>query len=310
MDFFNHNYNVDQGFVGEFDASLLEGSLDNTIESASRLQDDQIFGDHSLLPPPANPLWMCTGFFDHTPWPVAHQPSISAGVPSSGETLGSGAFYASNSQTEQFPDNQFPITSWSDASYTAKNRIEMSLGYSYSAEPASVASSLSRSNHEVGYGSGQISNSVYQHPLSLENEHTAYQFDSLDQEQHFHTTQTPDTSASGASPPTLSITPLSPHECLLCPRRPKFSTPREYNRHQRTAKNHRSEGSRYYRCACGKTEIAGRRDNYRRHIESCKFARVNPYVCRCGKESTAQHEHKAHLRDCVHRRPYCPQLAV
>ncbi|KAJ3577501.1 hypothetical protein NPX13_g3069 [Xylaria arbuscula] len=306
MDFSGHYQNVDQVLVNESDAHFLEGNLDDTIDRALFLSDDQIFGDNSLLPPTSNPLWMSTRFSDYTPWSIAHQSSVSAGVPSSAETLRGGALYVRNGQTEELPYHQFPITLGSDASYTTENRVESSLGYSNNTGPASVGSSLPILNDEIEYGNGQTSNVVYQYHQSLENEHAAHPYDSLDGEQSSHNSRTLAPLASGSSHPTLAIALSPSYKCLLCPGTPRFGTLQEYKRHQNYAKNHRTEESRYYRCACGKAEIAGRRDNHYRHLDICYSPARQPYACRCGEKSSVKLEHVAHIKRCVHRRRQCP----
>ncbi|KAI0965737.1 hypothetical protein F4678DRAFT_451941 [Xylaria arbuscula] len=149
-------------------------------------------------------------------------------------------------------------------------------------------------NEYAGNGSG---NQDYLSPVPPWNEPAAHGGQSLDSG---CTAQTSALLASGASPLTLAPIPDigSPtYSCHLCPGSPKFATPQDLKRHIKTFQAHRTKGTRFYRCSCGRYDVS-RKDNYLRHIGTCRSPAKIPYTCMCNKFSLVRHEHKEHVKGC------------
>lgn len=76
-----------------------------------------------------------------------------------------------------------------------------------------------------------------------------------------------------------------------------LSAPRELQRHMRTV-----HGTAWYMCKC--VHSTARKDNYLRHLKSCKMKdKTGPsFFCICGTEHNNLEEHSNHVKDCKQRR--------
>ncbi|KAI1369715.1 hypothetical protein F5Y08DRAFT_18 [Xylaria arbuscula] len=198
-------------------------------------------------------------------WSTGYQPQD---VPGSSAPHGSGA-YGSDTQGIQ------SAAILGDAAYMTENANQLFPGcHIYDAEPFP---SMLR-NAYTGNWSNYLS---YQSPLPPENESEA---------------QTPDSLAFEASPPRTRLYP-----CPNCPDRRSFTTPQDLDRHLRTTRNHQTEATRYYKCACGRRGIT-RKDNYLRHVGKCNSLRTTAYVCICNEKTWVKEEHETHIGHCGRQR--------
>ena len=121
----------------------------------------------------------------------------------------------------------------------------------------------------------------------------------------------------------VPIPRLSSHHCPICNK--VFGTSRAFARHQndehrfrcekagceQVFTNKRGRDRHYktrahaaerdsnptYRCRCGKSDT--RKDNHRRHLNSCKKDFMTPYQCLCGTHTVMEkEEHEAHVKNC------------
>ncbi|OTA92309.1 hypothetical protein M434DRAFT_31976 [Hypoxylon sp. CO27-5] len=84
----------------------------------------------------------------------------------------------------------------------------------------------------------------------------------------------------------------SPHCCDICKK--VFTKNNDLIRHQESV---HSRGGPTYRCICGYSQI--RKDNYKRHVESCKKEDIlSSYSCKCTKEHNDKSVHLDHVKSC------------
>ncbi|KAF2963130.1 hypothetical protein GQX73_g10446 [Xylaria multiplex] len=103
------------------------------------------------------------------------------------------------------------------------------------------------------------------------------------------------------SPPQLGVlsSPLGslrPHVCTMCTNATiRFKHKKDLNRHIGTV--HPTGNEPFYCCRCAKLNT--RKDNYLRHLRSCK--KQHPYayyLCKCLSHYTSKEEHMHHVTNC------------
>ena len=133
--------------------------------------------------------------------------------------------------------------------------------------------------------------------------------------------------SENSRPSKVQIPRLSSHHCPICQR--VFGTPRAFAHHQNeehkfwcekdgceqvfTTKRGRDrhyetrvhatgrDSDPTYQCRCGKTDA--RKDNHRRHLNSCKKDSLTPYRCLCGTHTVLnKEEHEEHVNLCKTKR--------
>ncbi|KAM0799176.1 hypothetical protein BDR22DRAFT_342422 [Usnea florida] len=133
--------------------------------------------------------------------------------------------------------------------------------------------------------------------------------------------------SEGSRSSKLPIPRLSAHVCRICNK--LFATPRALRGHQndehrfrceragceQVFTNKRGRDRHYktrahaaergadptYQCRCGVTDA--RKDNYRRHLKSCKKDSLMPYQCLCRTHTVMEkEEHEAHVKSCKIRK--------
>ncbi|KXJ87071.1 hypothetical protein Micbo1qcDRAFT_197967 [Microdochium bolleyi] len=79
-----------------------------------------------------------------------------------------------------------------------------------------------------------------------------------------------------------------------------FPSEKDRIRHERTHDKNTSARLGTYRCICGKTD--SRRDNHRRHVETCRsvYSTTGSFVCAKGCRHATAQDHLDHLTDTVH----------
>ncbi|KAI1735453.1 hypothetical protein F4680DRAFT_305154 [Xylaria scruposa] len=103
----------------------------------------------------------------------------------------------------------------------------------------------------------------------------------------------PEQWSNGSSVPTPSTT-AQLHTCNICVDPCGFKEKKDLRRHQDS--KHPTGYEDCFFCRCGKKVI--RKDNYRRHVDSCKKPPSNDYTCKCHFACTNKREHVQHLAGC------------
>ncbi|GAW19363.1 hypothetical protein ANO14919_088490 [Xylariales sp. No.14919] len=110
-----------------------------------------------------------------------------------------------------------------------------------------------------------------------------------------HAALTSAASRMNTAPPLPSLPESNSWKCLTCSK--SFSSQGGLNRHIIHSAQHReSSGTALHRCRCGFKQT--RRDNYRRHVNTCKKTITTLYRCNCGEESSDPVEHRGHIEVC------------
>ncbi|RYP54459.1 hypothetical protein DL768_000765 [Monosporascus sp. mg162] len=123
---------------------------------------------------------------------------------------------------------------------------------------------------------------------------------------------TPITNPGEARPPGRRGKTLHRPRCDLCDK--DFFSPKDLKRHNRTTKKHSQKNHEHfqvpcpeYTCRCGFTQ--GRKDNYERHLKTCKLkVKTHPgYTCSCGLEDRDKGGHERHISMCGKKPPGRPR---
>ncbi|KAK3985208.1 hypothetical protein QBC44DRAFT_162684 [Cladorrhinum sp. PSN332] len=85
-------------------------------------------------------------------------------------------------------------------------------------------------------------------------------------------------------------------QCSLCG--DTFVNQKNLDRHFLSERH--NEGAPKFTCACG--YVQARKDNYRRHLQSCSFRIEHPYVCSCADRTLDKAHHEAHIDKCGRKR--------
>ncbi|KAI1177055.1 hypothetical protein F4777DRAFT_543569 [Nemania sp. FL0916] len=97
---------------------------------------------------------------------------------------------------------------------------------------------------------------------------------------------------SNLSPAPPSPGSRKPHQCSQC--NASFTYKKDLKRHQRSV--HPAENQPFYRCRCGVESV--RKDNYLRHVNSCKKQRYDLYSCNCQYSCAVKQDHCRHVTMC------------
>ena len=82
------------------------------------------------------------------------------------------------------------------------------------------------------------------------------------------------------------------YQCEVAGCNKTYTTSTNRQRHYDTV--HKKD--KFYYCRCGKED--SRKDNHRRHIQSCEKGKGNHYCCSCGILTTVKEEYLAHIATC------------
>lgn len=107
---------------------------------------------------------------------------------------------------------------------------------------------------------------------------------------------TPISRSPSHSPVDNTSSGSSGFKCSLCGE--TFVNQKNLDRHFLSERH--NENAPKYTCACG--YVQARKDNYRRHLQSCSFHIDYSYVCSCGDRTLDKAYHVAHIDKCGRKR--------
>ncbi|KAK4225668.1 hypothetical protein QBC38DRAFT_482443 [Podospora fimiseda] len=107
---------------------------------------------------------------------------------------------------------------------------------------------------------------------------------------------TPNPQSQSQSPADTTSSGSGGFQCPLCG--DTFVNQKNLDRHFLSERH--NEHAPKYTCACG--YVQARKDNYRRHLQSCSFHIDYVYVCNCGDRTLDKAYHEAHIDKCGRKR--------